>query len=123
MNNTADSHPMHMHLVQFKLVHRRNMGAVVPAEGARVNAWERGWKDTVSVHPGQVTRVRVKFDLPTVLPPVDLAAPAGFKPYVAATATTPAIPGGTSPSYNLGAGSPSGASCTTATSSSTRRTT
>jgi spore coat protein A, manganese oxidase len=87
VNNTADSHPMHMHLVQFQVLHRRKPGTVPPAPGTLVNAWERGWKDTVAVHPGQVTRVRVKFELPKV--PSAVPPPAGF------------VPAGTSPHYHL----------------------
>ncbi len=84
VNNTEDSHPMHMHLVQFQVVHRRTIGvaAASVAVGTLVNAWERGWKDTVAVHPGQITRVRVKFALPPVPNPalVALPVPAGFTP-------------------------------------------
>ena len=76
VNNTADSHPMHMHLVQFQVVHRRKIGAAPPlAEGTLVPLWERGWKDTVAVHPGQITRVRAKFDLPT---PAAVGPPTGY---------------------------------------------
>ena len=88
-----DSHPMHLHLVQFQVLHRRKAGAVAAgvAEGALVNAWEKGWKDTVAVHPGQITRVRAKFELPTVPDPavVTLPVPAGF------------TSAGTSPHYDL----------------------
>ncbi len=74
VNNTADSHPMHVHLVQFQVVSRRDVGAVIPAAGTLVHAWEKGWKDTVAVHPGQITRVKAKFELPqlasTVPPPL-----------------------------------------------------
>jgi spore coat protein A len=87
VNNTADSHPMHIHLVQFQVVHRRRIGAPVPANGSNVYAWEKGWKDTVSVHPGLITRVRTKFELPTNASPVP--PPAGF------------VAEGTSPDYQL----------------------
>jgi spore coat protein A len=93
VNNTADSHPMHLHLVQFQVLHRRKAGAAAAgiAEGALVNAWEKGWKDTVAVHPGQITRVRAKFELPPVPDPavVTLPVPAGF------------TSAGTSPHYDL----------------------
>ena len=87
VNNTADSHPMHIHLVQFQVVHRRKIGGPVPAAGTLVNTWEKGWKDTVAVHPGQITRVRVRFDLPTV--PTTVLPPAGY------------VEAGTSPHYML----------------------
>jgi spore coat protein A, manganese oxidase len=92
VNNTADSHPMHLHLVQFQVLHRRKIGTALPvADGTLVNAWERGWKDTVAVHPGQITRVRAKFELPPVPDPAvaTLPVPAGF------------TPAGTSAHYNL----------------------
>lgn len=89
VNNTADSHPMHMHLVQFQVLHRRKAGSPLPANGAGVPAWEQGWKDTVAVHPGQVTRVLAKFDLPPTPPPAGTTPPSGF------------VDTGTSPHYQL----------------------
>jgi spore coat protein A len=80
INNTADSHPMHIHLVQFQVVHRRAVGAAaIPPDGTLVSPWETGWNDTISVHPGQVTRVRVKFDLPPPTP-AGTPDPANFTP-------------------------------------------
>jgi spore coat protein A, manganese oxidase len=69
-NYTPDTHPMHMHLTRFQLVDRRPIGT--PAGGAGTVApapWEQGWKDTVAAHPGMVTRIRQKFDLPTGVTP------------------------------------------------------
>jgi len=72
-NFTADAHPMHVHEVVFEVVDRQALvldpltgepvqpvvldGAPRPAE-----AWERGFKDTVIAYPGEVTRIRAKFD-------------------------------------------------------------
>lgn len=91
VNLTVDAHPMHMHLVQFKVINRRpfNAAAYATAWQAWVaagrpiatkpnlnNYWtgpavgaapeESGWKDTAKAYPGQVLRVRAKFDLPPV---------------------------------------------------------
>ena len=94
-NATADTHPLHVHLVQFGLIERlpfdvpaylaalaaaRAGTAGAPeildnntidptpfipagAVGTPVSPAERGWKDTVQMHPGEVTRIRAKFDL------------------------------------------------------------
>ena len=74
-NLTADAHPMHIHEVAFEVVNREGLvlddeseeplqpvqltGDVRPAE-----PWESGFKDTVIAYPGEVTRVRAKFDTP-----------------------------------------------------------
>jgi FtsP/CotA-like multicopper oxidase with cupredoxin domain len=72
-NATADAHPMHIHEIAFEVVEREGLvldgddvaipvqtdGAITPPE-----AWESGFKDTVIAYPGQVTRVRARFDTP-----------------------------------------------------------
>jgi FtsP/CotA-like multicopper oxidase with cupredoxin domain len=59
-NWSADGHPIHLHLVKFEVVNREIIGgAVRPAE-----PWEAGYKDTVIAYPGEVTRVKAKFDIP-----------------------------------------------------------
>ena len=74
-NFTADAHPMHIHEITFEVVNREALmldeeseepiqpvqltGEVRPPE-----AWESGFKDTVIAYPGEVTRVRAKFDTP-----------------------------------------------------------
>ncbi|HEY5526782.1 MAG TPA: multicopper oxidase [Candidatus Anoxymicrobiaceae bacterium] len=70
INTTADTHPMHVHLVQFRILDRRpfNVAAFV-ATGQIIytgppippDANERGWKDTARVNPGQITRYIIKF--------------------------------------------------------------
>jgi spore coat protein A len=84
-NSTVDSHPIHMHLVQFRILNRQNFTGAVQ-EKNMANGWfgvkfitppvlsrgqatpapaaEQGWKDTVVCPPGQVTRVQVTFDRP-----------------------------------------------------------
>jgi len=58
-NFTVDAHPIHIHEVQFQVVDRQPFGgAVLPPE-----SWEAGYKDTVIAYPGQITRVKAKFDL------------------------------------------------------------
>jgi spore coat protein A len=74
-NTTADAHPMHIHEVAFEVVNRE--GLVLDEDGEVVQpiqldgngptppeAWESGFKDTVVAYPGQVTRVRARFDTP-----------------------------------------------------------
>ncbi|MBK8050590.1 MAG: multicopper oxidase domain-containing protein [Anaerolineales bacterium] len=61
-NFTMDAHPMHIHEVQFQVVDRQpfmpTLGAPRPPE-----PWERGFKDTVIAYPGEITRVKARFDL------------------------------------------------------------
>ena len=62
---TMDAHPIHIHQVQFQVINREvfdpmagTPGTIIPPE-----TWESGYKDTVIVYPGQLTRVKARFDL------------------------------------------------------------
>jgi spore coat protein A len=72
-NATEDAHPIHLHLVAFQLLDRQKFRARVAENGAlshirtvgkprKAAANEAGWKDTVQMFPGTVTRVIAKFD-------------------------------------------------------------
>lgn len=75
-NFTVDAHPMHIHEVQFEVVDREVLTSDSPKavvdNGDLQNAsqvfgpepWEVGLKDTVIAYPGEITRVKVKFDNP-----------------------------------------------------------
>jgi spore coat protein A, manganese oxidase len=86
-NATEDAHPIHLHLVSFQIINRESFdGTVTPRPqpqhdgsfgvGGRLTvnslggdrrdaaANEKGWKDTVIALPGEVTRIRAKFDRP-----------------------------------------------------------
>ncbi|MDR7238732.1 multicopper oxidase family protein [Neobacillus drentensis] len=70
INLTKDSHPIHIHLIDFQVLDRRDFdvdrykkektihytGPAHPPEPQ-----ERGWKDTVRADPKQVTRIIIKF--------------------------------------------------------------
>ena len=69
-NATADAHPMHIHEVVFEVVNRQQI--LVDDENSTVRVvpgsaplppdpWETGFKDTVIAYPGQVTRVKARF--------------------------------------------------------------
>ena len=63
-NWTADAHPIHLHLVKFKVVEREVFDAEGVLSGTK-NAplpSEAGWKDTVITYPGEVTRLNATFD-------------------------------------------------------------
>lgn len=87
-NLTMDTHPIHLHLIQFQLLNREDFDAagyrkewedingmvplmhptiVVPLDkylsGKQImpDDNETGWKDTVRMNPNQVTRIRVRF--------------------------------------------------------------
>ena len=82
-NISPDAHPIHMHLVQFRVLNRQAfMGTV--SQKVMLNNWtgqqlsnamlaglavnapanEQGWKDTVLCPPNQVTRILVTFNRP-----------------------------------------------------------
>jgi spore coat protein A len=91
-NTTVDAHPIHMHLVKFRIVNRQPFTGTIQQK-AMANGWtgvkftapptlgtvpatlsgllptpapltEQGWKDTVVCPPGQVTRVIATFTKP-----------------------------------------------------------
>jgi len=89
VNPTADTHPIHLHLVQFQLVNRSAfqvkkyqtawtaLNGMAPLMNATVNVpslapylqgkpilptvAEQAWKDTIQMRPGEVTTIRVRF--------------------------------------------------------------
>ncbi|MDI6907004.1 MAG: multicopper oxidase [Thermoanaerobacterales bacterium] len=70
INTTPDTHPIHLHLVRFQVLDRqpfdvnayRATGEIRHAGSvARPDAGEKGWKDTVLVHPGEATRIIARF--------------------------------------------------------------
>lgn len=87
-NLTADTHPIHLHLVQFQVIsrqdfdvtgyrskldenneiatldHKMKLPPIAPyLKGNPIEPPEneRGWKDTVRMNPGQITIIRVRF--------------------------------------------------------------
>ena len=89
-NTTGDVHPMHFHLVNVQVINRQVFdpgtfpyqvgGPIIPPADNEI-----GWKETVSMYPGTVARVIMKFDLgPTQIlnkngKPVDLRFAQGTK--------------------------------------------
>ena len=73
-NFSADAHPMHIHEVAFEVINRQALATNEDGEtvtpGRPVGdprppeAWESGFKDTVTAYPGEVTRLKAKFDTP-----------------------------------------------------------
>ena len=80
-NTTADTHPWHYHLVNVQVVGRGKFNT--HADGTPIfgsysdlsgvadkltppDANELGWKETVRMNPGEITRVIMRFDLPTL---------------------------------------------------------
>jgi len=73
-NATEDAHPIHLHLVNFRVINSQNYHADVDeTTGALSNIHlygpvripgpaERGWKDTYVMFPGEVTRLVATFD-------------------------------------------------------------
>lgn len=84
-NYTPDAHPIHLHQVKFQLINREQITWDQGAAGVQVepvtpfiapppytltgivtqpDPWEDGWKDTIQMLPGTVTRIIATFDLP-----------------------------------------------------------
>lgn len=67
-NTTGDTHPMHFHLANVQVIGRApftNVGTPNTAFEAPDPNY-RGWKETVRMNPGEVTRVIMKMALPSV---------------------------------------------------------
>jgi bilirubin oxidase len=80
-NFTEDAHPIHVHTVQFQVVDREAFPSGVALRGhhhggsSRVTTghragarrppepWETGFKDTVIAYPGEITRLRARFEV------------------------------------------------------------
>ncbi len=77
-NTTGDTHPMHFHLVNVQVIGRAefddtdiaNISFSPTSEFVDPDPNERGWKETVRMNPGTVTRVIMKFSVPGVPFPV-----------------------------------------------------
>jgi len=73
-NTTGDTHPMHFHLANVQVLGKATFDNSIPniltftpsSAFAPPDPNYRGWKETVRMNPGEVTRVIMKFDLPTV---------------------------------------------------------
>lgn len=61
-NFTVDGHPIHLHQVGFEVVSRTPIGTA-PVAGTGVAPGEKGFKDTVIALPGEVTRIKARFDI------------------------------------------------------------
>jgi spore coat protein A, manganese oxidase len=71
-NLTGDTHPMHIHLVNWQIISRQifdptaypSIDSIQPSRGPDLN--EQGWKETVRMNPGEVITAVAKFDLPNM---------------------------------------------------------
>ena len=89
-NLTADTHPIHFHLVNVQVLSRQAFsvkqyaGGAPNLQGAAIapDPNELGWKETVRMNPGQVTRVLMQFNLPSVPFPVPTSPRTGGNEYV-----------------------------------------
>lgn len=71
-NATADAHPMHVHEAVFQVLNRQNIVIDEANQTVQVASsppdpaapWETGFKDTVIAYPGQVTRIKLRFNQP-----------------------------------------------------------
>jgi spore coat protein A, manganese oxidase len=70
-NLTADTHPIHFHLVNVQIISRqkfnvKSYNGVPNVQGAPLPPapFEQGWKETVRMNPGEVTTAIMQFNLP-----------------------------------------------------------
>jgi len=71
-NGSVDAHPIHVHEVIFEVVNRQKIIVnedamtveLIPNTERPPEPWETGFKDTVIVYPGEVTRIKAKFEKP-----------------------------------------------------------
>jgi spore coat protein A len=72
-NATDDAHPIHIHETAFEVIGRQKISVDEKTNEVKIapgsvpeprEPWETGFKDTVTVYPGQVTRVRLRFHTP-----------------------------------------------------------
>ena len=54
---TDVNHPVHLHLVHFKVLSRQALG-----RGGKPLPTDAGWKDTIDLRPREVARVLARFD-------------------------------------------------------------
>ncbi len=72
LNLTGDTHPIHIHLVNAEVLSRQPFdvdgyegGApTLTGKATAPDDNELGWKETVRMNPGEVTRILMKFDVP-----------------------------------------------------------
>jgi spore coat protein A, manganese oxidase len=70
INITDDAHPMHLHLVQFQILHRQGFNTAAFTKGTLElvgtprppSSNEAGWKDTAVVNPGEALTILVRFE-------------------------------------------------------------
>jgi len=70
VDNLPDVHPFHIHLVQFQILDRtafdknefsRSGHLILTGNSNQPDPNEMGWKDTVKIYPGTITRIIMKF--------------------------------------------------------------
>jgi spore coat protein A len=70
INTTEDAHPMHVHLIQFQILHRQGFNALTFRSGKLEllgaprppQPNEAGWKDTAIVNPRDVLTIIARFE-------------------------------------------------------------
>ncbi len=70
-NQTGDTHPIHFHIANVKIIGRAPFDEKGPTfapigDLRPPDANETGWKETVRMNPGEVTVVAMRFDLPNM---------------------------------------------------------
>jgi spore coat protein A len=72
-NLTGDTHPIHIHLVNAQILARQPFDAnnydgniTYLGDPFEPEAYEKGWKETFRMNPGEVMTLVMKFDLPKV---------------------------------------------------------
>jgi spore coat protein A, manganese oxidase len=90
INLTGDTHPIHLHLVNFQVLSRQPFDAENYAGGKPIYTGpayapdlnELGYKETCRMNPGEVTRILMKFNLPSTPFAVPASTRTGGHEYV-----------------------------------------
>jgi spore coat protein A len=76
-NLSADTHPIHFHLVNVQIISRQLFNAKTYKGTPNYTAppvppapFEAGWKETVRMNPGEVTTVIMQFNVPVITDPL-----------------------------------------------------
>ena len=78
-NNTADVHPMHFHMLNAQIINRETISVNPPVINGPLPD-EYGWKETIKMWPGTITRFVFHMDSPLVLD--NAGAPAQNAPFL-----------------------------------------
>ncbi len=83
-NLTGDTHPIHFHLFNVQVLNRETFTGtfpnVIPGDLRGPDPTDVGWKETVRMNPGEITRVIMKVVVPKIKKANGTVIPTPFSP-------------------------------------------